>query len=390
MESVEDIVLGEGVSASGAATEEELLGLDEHSWVQWYQKSWLEIEEAVDGRLVNPESVPTRRFSQRSVGSSSSSGIAVKRGLIRFVYIVVDFSAAMRQADYKPSRIDFVVSELVEFVSKFFAANPLSYVSLIAMRNGQANYITRMNGQPNLQIKRLKKFIAENPPSGSSSLVKALELVLRAGDLAMYASREVLVVWGSLASVDPQASPLTSLPPVANTTIISLSPEVFAVKNIASNFFVTLSAADFRAKLAMVYTPKESASVKPVYIKMGFPVRSTDQSRLTKCGCHKDLCGVVFTCPQCSCAVCEIPTNCPVCKLTLVDKEMLIRVHRLLYDMPACHEVEASNIACSGCFSNIAGTGAECSECKEIYCRDCDAYSQEGLRHCIGCLTASA
>lgn len=70
--SVEDVVMGEGVSGSGANTEEELNGLDEHSWVQWYQKSWLEIAEGTDGKLVYPEDSSTE--AEISAGN-------VKRGI---------------------------------------------------------------------------------------------------------------------------------------------------------------------------------------------------------------------------------------------------------------------------------------------------------------------
>jgi transcription initiation factor TFIIH subunit 2 len=396
MESVEDVVLGEGVSASGAATEEELLGLDDHSWLQWYQKSWLDIHESVDGRLVTPHEEgrvrPSRNYATATDGSG---GIAVKKGLIRFVFVIIDLSSAMRQTDFKPSRSDFIVSEISEFIRQFFASNPLSYISLIAMRDGQAHFITRINGQPNFQIKKLKSYIQNNQPAGTCSLVKALDLVIRSGETPMYATREVLVLWGSLSTVDPSQTPvhpyLTDRISTAgglDITVLSLSPEVYAVKKVASrNFFVAQNATDFREKLNGLLTPVKNAQAKPLYIKMGFPVKSFGTA-LTKCSCHLELHTTLYTCPQCKSVVCEIPTNCPVCKLTLVEKDMLTRIHRLLYDMPPFTEISVPrDQQCNSCYIPIGDTFAvQCQDCSEVYCYDCDLFSHKNLRHCVGCL----
>lgn len=398
MESVEDVVLGEGVSASGAATEEELYGLDEHSWVQWYQKSWLEIEEGKDGRLlVSSEDAECqeegRDIMYMMTSGGSAPGMAVRKGLIRFLYLVIDFSASMRQTDYKPNRCEFVVSHLTDFIHKYFAENPISYLSIIAMRDGEARFITRMNGQPSFQASKLKQFSHSNPPSGTCSLLKALQLIShKSEDAPLYASREALVVWGSLSSVDPP--PFLSSSPdstMSRVSIVSLCPEVFAVKKTATDFYVSLNGSDFQARINSIISPKESASsgsnCKPVYIKMGFPVKSI-LSKLSKCACHFQLHNSLFLCPQCGACVCEIPTNCPACKLTLVDKEMLSRVHRLLYDMPSFKKSSIDN--CSACNDKVSSSdrknGHTCSSCESSYCFDCYLFTHQSLKHCTGCL----
>ena len=154
MESVEDVVLGEGgPTVSG----EDLLGdgtQDDHSWVQWYQRSWLEIEEREDGVLVNPETLAKKSYFPKSSADHPSGVTAVKRGLIRFLYLVIDYSDSMRFQDYKPNRVDFLIAELTNnFIPKFFQDNPLSYISIVVMRDGEAQFLTRMNGQPKFQIK---------------------------------------------------------------------------------------------------------------------------------------------------------------------------------------------------------------------------------------------
>jgi transcription initiation factor TFIIH subunit 2 len=402
MESVEDVVLGEGVSASGAATEEELLGLDDHSWLQWFQKSWLDIEERVDGRLVNPDSIE-RKVNSRTYAEegrvAAQGGVAIKKGLIRFMFIVIDFSASMRQTDYKPVRSDYIFNEVSSFIEKFFDKNPLSYISLISMREGGVHFITRMNGQPNFQIKKLKEYIQANPPSGTCSVVKAIDLVLRTGDLPLYASKEILVLWGSLSSVDSVQAPIhpylserLASQGGLDITVISMSPELYALKKISTKFVVAMSPTDFREKLSTVVNPKQNAQAKPVYIKMGFPLKTVN-GPLTKCSCHLDLHSTLFTCPQCKSLVCEIPTNCPVCKLTLVERDMLTRIHRLLYDMPTFSQIDVEDGSCNACCTAFDisnnNTAVRCNECNEVYCYDCDKFSHEKLRHCLGCLSRS-
>lgn len=397
MESVEDVVLGEGVSASGAATEEELLGLDEHSWLQWFQKSWLDIEEGRDGRLTSPEGTERKVFARTYAEEGripTQSGVAIKKGLIRFMFIIVDFSASMRQTDYKPVRSDYLFNELSLFIETFFDKNPLSYVSLVSMRDGGVHFITRMNGQPNFQIKKLKEYIQANPPSGTCSLVKAIDLVLRTGDLPLYASKEILVIWGSLSSVDSVQTPVhpyltekLASHGGLDITVLSMSPELYALKKISTKFLVALNPTDFHEKLTAVVNPKQNAQAKPVYIKMGFPLKTVN-CPLTKCACHLDFHSTLFTCPQCKSLVCEIPTNCPVCKLTLVERDMLTRIHRLLYDMPRFTQIQVDDGNCNAC-STPVDFAVKCSECNEVYCYDCDAFLHEKLRHCLGCLSRS-
>ncbi len=263
------------------------------------------------------------------------------------------------------------------------------------MRDGTANFITRMNGQPNFQIKKFKEYIQNNQPSGSCSLVKAIDLVLKSGDMPLYATREVLVFWGSLSSIDTAKTPIhpyltekISASGGLDITVLSMSPEVFAIKRLSTKFLVATSPSDFHNKLDGVLQPKQNAQAKPVYIKMGFPLKSLN-TPLTKCACHLELHSTHYSCPQCKSVVCEIPTNCPVCKLTLVEKDMLTRIHRLLYDMPRYDEIFVETTSsCDGCSCRLDTTDAvQCTECKEIYCYDCDAFSHETLRHCIGCLS---
>lgn len=399
MESVEDVILGEGKSNEDITGEDGIT--EDHKWVQWYQRSWLEIEEGEDGVLVNPETAPRKIVFPKSSTDHPGGVTAVKRGLIRFLYLVIDYSDSMRFQDYKPNRVDFLVAQLTnDFIPKFFLENPLSYISIVMMRDGEAHFLTRMNGQPKFQIKKLKEFAIANNPSGSCSIYKAMDLILRSSiDSPMYASREVLVLWGSLSSADPPDTPIhpllserVSQESNFSLSVLSISPEVFAMKKLAesargpgSEFSVAMNQSDFISRLSSALTPKINTAVKPVYIKMGFPMKTTNANRLVKCICHKEMQSSVYVCPQCHGFVCEIPTNCPVCKLTLVEKDMLTRVHRLLYNVPTFLSREKGK--CFGCelfFDDH--DGSVCENCGQDFCADCGVFCQDTLKHCPGCL----
>jgi transcription initiation factor TFIIH subunit 2 len=390
MEEIDDTIFRQDLDA----TEENDAG--DHSWVQWYQRSWLEIQERPDG-LVHVPSASTETLPgvRRQRQSSVSSG-AVKKGLIRFMYLILDFSDSMQQSDYKPNRIDFVIAELCnKYIPEFFRSNPLSYISIIVMRNGSAHFVTKMNGQPKFQVKQLKEFATTHNPSGSCSLVAALDLILKSSDAPQYATKEILLLWGSLNSIDPPTTPLhpfmtekVRTSDAAAIHVISLSPEVFAVKKLSeclagSSFSVPMNGIDFASALHATVTPRPTtSSAKPVYIKMGFPMKFFDAVKLVKCVCHREFHNAVYSCPQCQSMVCEIPVACPVCKLTLCDKDMLTRVHRLLYDMPEF--VDGSGECCFGCDGpNARGM---CVECRCVFCAECEAFAHDTLRHCIGCL----
>ena len=61
-------------------------------------------------------------------------------------------------------------------------------------------------------------------------------------------------------------------------------------------------------------------------IKMGFPQRAVECS-ISICSCHKEVKVVAgYTCPRCKARVCELPTECPICGLTLVSSPHLAKI----------------------------------------------------------------
>ncbi|KAF4670560.1 General transcription factor IIH subunit 2 [Perkinsus olseni] len=419
-ELVEDVVLEKSAGESSGAGH-----LDEaHAWEADYTKSWINITKDQHGKLVvRDEAATARKYPRNYDGvlpvSAGDDGelvhkqsMALKRGLLRFLYLVVDMSSAMQNTDYKQNRLDFVVTHLCRnFIPQYFDLNPISNLSVISLRDQKAHFVTRMSGQPASQVERVLQF-STGGVSGSASLVNALEAVGQAakGSLPRYGTREVLIVWGSLHSVDPPTSGklipdcverlIEEIKPNSvRVSVISLSPELYALRKVVEmtggTFSVATSPIHFKRLMQKHLTPPNWVS-SPSYIKMGFPVRRACDGNHTadppiKCMCHNKLQKTfVYICPQCHSPVCEIPVNCPVCRLPLVDDDALKKHHRHIYSMPTYTLLPTvdypKSYTCRFCGTDFTEGGARCDQCLSDVCYECDMFAHNKLRHCPGCL----
>ena len=402
--SVESLILHESLSAD---LDDEV----ERGWVKELHKSWLSVEDAGD-RLVNAEVREKQETFDRPYATRTVDGMLVeKKGLIRNLTIVLDMSLSMGRSDYKHTRMAFVMSELSKWIPRFFDRNPLSSLAIVAMREGGATFITRLGGQPNSQLSRLKQFVDRVSVGGKASLGQALDLVYHSyggvetnssGSLPGYATKECLVIWGSIASQD---SVSLSLPQMQEklisaqiaVNVVSLEPEVFAVRKLAEisggSFHVSKNSPHFNELLEPFLHPPGFASLRPQYVKMGFPTRiNLPGAGVIRCACHGRLITQAFLCPQCKSPACEIPLACSTCKLTLVDKDMLSGVHRQLYAMPLFTEkyktdLEISNrsLTCVGCNCLLGKFWVDCQICENSLCASCDKFAHTVLLHCPGC-----
>lgn len=101
-------------------------------------------------------------------------------------------------------------------------------------------------------------------------------------------------------------------------------------------------------------------------IKMGFPQRAAESS-VAICSCHKEAkVGDGYTCPRCKARVCELPTECRICGLTLISSPHLARSYHHLFPIVPFDEVSLSLFidqqnklpkACFGCQQSLLGPG---------------------------------
>lgn len=170
------------------------------------------------------------------------------------------------------------------------------------------------------------------------------------------------------------------------------------------SYSVALDESHFK-ELLLEHAPPPPAiadSAMPNLIKMGFPQRAGESS-IAICSCHKEAkVGGGYTCPRCKARVCELPTECRICGLTLISSPHLARSYHHLFPIIPFDEVSDKLFhdprhqlpkVCFGCQENFTnpGTGnspgirVSCPKCKQHFCLDCDIYIHESLHNCPGC-----
>lgn len=127
----------------------------------------------------------------------------IQRGIIRHLFLILDLSEAMNEKDLRPSRVELTLTYAQQFVIEFFDQNPISQLGIIATRDGIAEKLTELSGNPTDHIKALKTK-KNTETSGEASLQNALQLA-RASMLGVpsHGSKEVLLIFGSLTTCDP-------------------------------------------------------------------------------------------------------------------------------------------------------------------------------------------
>lgn len=140
----------------------------------------------------------------------------------------------MQEKDLRPSRLSLTFTYLEAFIAEFFDQNPISQIGLVGTKDGLAEKLTELSGNPTEHIRalKLKKF---QETGGEPSLQNALEmargslvyghfgcrtfasfcciLVLQThtrlllfvvdSHVPAHGSREILVIMGSLTTTDP-------------------------------------------------------------------------------------------------------------------------------------------------------------------------------------------
>ena len=101
-----------------------------------------------------------------------------------------------------------------------------------------------------------------------------------------------------------------------------------------------------------------------------------------------------FSCPRCGCKVCSIPSDCPICQLTLISSSHLARSYHHLFPIAPFNTEklnEFSEKTCFGCSKNLINDLNDdlvfkCERCANIFCSSCDSYIHGNLHNCPGCL----
>ncbi|XP_057437928.1 general transcription factor IIH subunit 2 [Lotus japonicus] len=392
--------------------EDEANGGGLEAWERTYaeDRSWESLQEDESGLLrpIDNTAIHHAQYRRRLRALASKAATArIQKGLIRYLYIVVDLSKAAAETDFRPSRMA-VIGRLVEtFIREFFDQNPLSHVGLVTIKDGVAHCLTDLGGSPESHIKALT---GKLECSGDASLQNALELVVGyLNQIPSYGHREVLILYSALSTCDP-GDLMETIQKCRKSkircSVIGLAAEMFICKHICQEtggtYSVALDESHFK-ELVLEHAPPPPAIAEYAtanLIKMGFPQRAAEGS-VAICTCHEEAkTGGGYTCPRCKVRVCELPTECRVCGLTLISSPHLARSYHHLFPIVPFDEISPSSRndpshsfsnTCFGCQQsllsqgNVPGISVTCPKCKQQFCLDCDIYIHESLHNCPGC-----
>lgn len=378
-----------------------------YRWEGGYEKTWEVIREDEDGLLDLNLEESLRRARRRK---TRDAGDAIRLGVMRHVYVVLDMSEAMQDQDLKPTRHLACLKLLEKFVDDFLDQNPIGQLAFIITKNKRAELISGLGGNSKVHISALKA-AADYGCEGEPSMYNALDLAASTlKNMPSHTSREIVIILGSLTTCDPQdihSYIQTLKTQQIQCSVIGLSAELricrLLAKETKGTYGVILDESHLKDLLYEQLQPPPAASnTSASLIRMGFPYKNVEKYREGKpsmCMCHLDAktsmvgFGVNgYYCPQCQSKYCELPAECKACGLTLVSAPHLARSYHHFFPLSDLEEVQASTLNssdtrfCYACCAAITDKMVcHCRKCGSVYCFNCDVYMHQTLHTCPGC-----
>ncbi|CCF60139.1 hypothetical protein KAFR_0J00710 [Kazachstania africana CBS 2517] len=381
-----------------------------YAWEDEIKRSWDLVTLDEDGDMV---SLVASLIEARKKRAAKRSVTPFQRGIIRNLILTLDCSESMLEKDLRPSRHAMMIQYAIDFVHEFFDQNPISQIGIVIMRNGLAQLVSQVSGNPQDHIDALKS-IRKQEPKGNPSLQNALEM---ARGLLLpvpsHCTREVLIIFGSLSSTDPGDVHQTINSLVRErirTRVIGLSAQVAICKELCkqtnygdeSYYNILLDETHFKELFDEAVTPLPVNKINKGFtlVKMGFPTRIFEDTP-TFCSCHSKLIYGGYFCPNCHSKICSLPTVCPCCDLMLILSTHLARSYHHLMPLKTFKEVPSDEtFKTENCYSCqkkfpilknhktgnlLTSSRYRCSDCQEDFCIDCDLFIHEVLHNCPGC-----
>jgi len=402
--------------------------LNEYEWEKNVKQTWdSDLQEDAEGNLisrgVNSDRDRSYRARQNRVTES------VRRGLIRYLAVAIDCSASAAIADiYRPNRLVVMKAGITRFISDYFDENPISQLGIITMSDRAAATVSRLSGNPRSHIKVVNDIWST---IGKASLGNTIEVAIKSlRNVPDYGHRELLIVFASLSSVDPENIEVTiekAREQKICISIICLAAEIHVCKMICTRTGGTCSVAvdsqHLRELLKSHTAPapelQSLVSSTTEFIYMGFPKKTLDASPLF-CfdGKKTAFQASAYVCPRCYTRATEIPTQCCTCALQLNSSTHIARSHHHLFPVPNFGELivaeeagagaaamvtdEAAGASlvkraralettppapCVGCLVQLlpGALAARCPCCVGIFCIECDIYIHDSMHSCPGC-----
>ncbi|KAG6592707.1 General transcription factor IIH subunit 2 [Phytophthora cinnamomi] len=378
-----------------------------YAWEGALERSWDVIEEDASGNLKIDQAVKKQQRQRRLEIARN-----VRKGLIRYTYVVMDLSRGMATKDWKPHRLACASGVLQQFVKDYFDQNPISQLGVIGIKGMTAEKLSDLSGNPKTHMERIAAALAVDK---EPSLQNALEIAKSSlKTVPAYGSREVVVVYGNLVTADP-GDIFQTLAALKRENIrvsfIGIGAEMHLLRRIADGtdgtYHVAVDAEHMKRLMTAFTFPSPTvataASRFATLVEMGFPQRRS--GALSLCTCHQAFTTVGYLCPRCKSKSCDLPTTCQVCNLPLVSSPHLARSYHHLFPVAKFTQhllrsgvtgekgakVTPSLVQkkCFGCLLPLGldgeGTAYECTTCQNVFCSECDMYVHDSLHNCPGC-----
>ena len=383
--------------------------LDSNAWHVGglMKRSWERIgHDEKDGKLyANAEdSLEEQRRCHAAALQKSSVPRNIRRGVIRYLHIIVDMSSAVNDTDMQPSRLQAIKNALKTFALNFSDQNPLSELALIQTRDQTAE--KSLSFTDDKSAEKLDVLLGgkkgdclglsgSGQPSLQNALLLALDQIKKL--VPPYGTREILLVQNALCTNDPSdicetIALLKEAKVVVN--IIGLGAEVFICKKIAADtggtYHVAIDQSRMSALFDMVQIPPALQSTKNNFaqrIAVGFPKeqRGREWAFTTP---NNRFSSDWKECPRCLSATdADLPWHCDVCRLFLISSPHLCRSYHHIFGVEKFAEISpVPGRACYCCGVSLDGLlQMQCPGCKNTFSADCDVFIHEKLHNCPGC-----
>ncbi|KAI6185739.1 GPN-loop GTPase 3 [Aphelenchoides besseyi] len=279
-----------------------------------------------------------------------------KMGVMRFVYVIIDYSVAMLDQSLFPNLITVSMGRVKNFVQNFFQFNPIAQIGLILCNDRKPNRDSRV-------LNDALDSLDYAACTGDFSLQTSLNLALQ--DLQgqpSYASREIICVM-----------------------VIGLTAEMYACKKLCDStggrYDVVMNDNHFREifdeHMKPVIMPGDTGSD---LIPVCFPTREA----VFAPPAHKDdfsQLDQTFVCQQCGANFCSTPAECTVCGILLITAPQLARAFQHLVELDKFEESTNFESSCYACQVSINEKAFLCGKCGATFCSDCNDLTHKLLQY---------
>lgn len=189
---------------------------------------------------------------------------------------------------------------------------------------------------------------------------------VRNSHLPTHSSREIVVIYGSLTTVDPGNIHDTldaCIKDRIRICVVALAAEMKICRDMCDKtggkfhspsinllpinhnlgqFGVAMNEGHFKDLLFELIPPPAQRTTSRAagagasnpaadLMMMGFPTRLPETSPPALCVCHSLLKSEGYVCPRCAAKVCDVPTDCDICGLMIVSSPHLARSYHHLF-----------------------------------------------------------